>query len=289
MRPRAIAGIVSTLLLFGAGAALPATQQGRFTARVDIVRVDALVTAGGKPVLGLSVGDFDVRDNGVLQQVDLINTEQMPVNAILTLDMSGSVEGDRLAHLRGAGRALLDALGKDDRAALVSFSHVIALGSKLTTDHARVRAALDVAQPSGNTSLIDASYAGLILGESDAGRAMMIAFSDGLDTSSWLTPEQVLDAGRRSDAVVYGVSVPGPIKVTFLRDLTALTGGSLFEIATTKDLGVLFLKVLDEFRHRCLLSYTPRGVSKQGYHRLEVRVKGRDVKVKARPGYLAGG
>jgi VWFA-related protein len=277
------------LVAIAAATALPAAQQGRFSARVDIVRVDALVTAGGKPVRGLGAADFEVRDDGVLQQVDLVNTDEMPVNAILTLDMSGSVEGDRLAHLRAAGRALLNALGKDDRAALVSFSHLIALGSKLTTDHARVRDALDLAQPSGNTSLIDASYAGLILGESDAGRALMIAFSDGVDTASWLTPEQVLDTGRRSDAVVYGVSVTGPVKVTFLRDLAALTGGSLFEIESTKDLGALFLKVLDEFRHRYLLSFTPRGVSKQGYHHLEVGVKGRDVKVKARPGYLAGG
>ena len=129
---------------------------------------------------------------------------------------------------------------------------------------------------------------GLILGESDAGRALMIVFSDGLDTASWLTPEQLLDTGRRSDAVVYGVSVTSPVKVTFLRDLAALTGGSLVEVESTKDLDALFLTVLDEFRQRYLLSFTPRGVSTQGYHRFEVRVKGRDVKVKARPGYLAG-
>ncbi len=203
--------------------------------------------------------------------------------------MSGSVAGDRLTHLRGAGRALLDALRTDDGAALVrKFSHLIALRSKLTTDHNRVRAALDLAQPSGNTSLIDASYAGLILGESDTGRTLMICFSDGVNTASWLSPEQVLDTGRRSNAVVYGVSVTGLVKATFLRDLTTLSGGSLIEIDSTRDLGALFLKVLEEFRHRYLLSYTPRGVSKDGYHRLEVRVKGRDVKVKARPGSLPG-
>jgi VWFA-related protein len=202
--------------------------------------------------------------------------------------MSGSVAGDRLAHLRTAGGALVDALRKGDRAALVSFSHVVALGSRLTSDFNQVREALDHAQPIGNTSLLDASYAGLILSESDAGRALMIAFSDGLDTASWLTSEQVLDTGKRSDVVVYGVSVTGEAKATFLRDLSAVTGGSRIEIASTKDLGAEFLRVLDEFRQRYLLNFSPRGVTKQGYHRLDVRVKGRDVKVKARPGSLAG-
>jgi VWFA-related protein len=166
---------------------------------------------------------------------------------------------------------------------------VVALGSSLTSDFDRVREALDRAQPKGNTSLVDASYAGLVLGESDTGRALMIAFSDGLDTASWLTPDQVLDTGKRSDVVVYGVSMTGEAKATFLRDLSVVTGGSLIKIASTRDLGAEFLRVLEEFRQRYLLNYSPRGVTKQGYHRLEVRVKGRDVRVKARPGYLAGG
>lgn len=280
---------IAVVAAVAAVASLPAAPQTRFTARVDVVRVDALVTAGNIPVPGLHAADFEVRDDGVVQQIDLLDTEQLPVNAILALDMSGSVAGERLAHLRSAGRAVLDALRAGDRAALVSFSHVVALGSGLTGDFDRVRAALDRAQPLGNTSLVDASYAGLVLSESDTGRPLMIEFSDGLDTASWLLPAQVLDTGRRCDTVVYGVSVTGDAKATFLRDLSGLTGGSLIEIASTKNLGAEFLRILDEFRQRYLLSYTPRGVSKEGYHRLDVRVKGREAKVKARPGYLAGG
>ena len=74
----------------------------------------------------------------------------------------------------------------------------------------------------------------------------------------------------------------------FLEELTELTGGASYEVESTKDLGAVFLRVLDEFRQRYLLSYSPQGVSRDGWHRLDVRVKGRKVSVKNRPGYLAG-
>ena len=56
----------------------------------------------------------------------------------------------------------------------------------------------------------------------------------------------------------------------------------------TTNLGATFMSILEEFRHRSLVSYTPRGVSRDGWHRLEVRLKGRRATIKARPGYLAG-
>jgi VWFA-related protein len=86
--------------------------------------------------------------------------------------------------------------------------------------------------------------------------------------------------------VVYGVSVGGG-QPKFLRGLASLTGGRLFEVDQTANLSAIFLEVLQEFRQRYLVSYTPRGVAKDGWHRLEVRVK-RKASVKARSGYLAG-
>jgi hypothetical protein len=86
--------------------------------------------------------------------------------------------------------------------------------------------------------------------------------------------------------VVYGISVMSRVKPEFLREITALTGGRLFEIEKTVNLAATFVSILDEFRHRYLVSYTPSGVVRGGWHKLEVRVKGRRVTVKARPGYL---
>jgi hypothetical protein len=102
-----------------------------------------------------------------------------------------------------------------------------------------------------------------------------------------LTPEVVFETARRTDVVVCGVSV-AQAEDAFLREVAALTGGTLVNLASTADLDQTFVRLLDQFRQRYLLSYSPRGVSKGGWHRLEVRVKGRKAAIKARPGYLAG-
>jgi Ca-activated chloride channel family protein len=273
--------------LITAGSVRAVTQGPTFASKVEAVRVDVLVTEQARPVRDLQAAEFEVFDNGVRQEVDLVSFEQIPLNAILALDMSVSVAGERLDHLRTAARGLLDGLKKEDQAALVTFNHVVFQGSGLTTSLERVRTAIDRAVAPGETSLVDGVYTGMILGESDVGRSLLIVFSDGFDTSSWLSADSVLDTAKRGDVVVYAVAVGTSPKATFLRDLSALTGGTFFRAETTKDLATTFLGILNEFRHRYLVSYSPRDVVKGGWHKLEVRVKRKGVTVKARPGYLA--
>ena len=134
------------------------------------------------------------------------------------------------------------------------------------------------------TSLIDASHAGMVIGESDVGRSLLILFSDGVDTSSWLTADSVLETARRGEVVVYSVDI-GERLLSFTRDLTEATAGRGIAIESTKDLSATFTRILEEFRMRYLISYSPQGVGAAGWHRLEVRVKRRGVTVKARPGY----
>jgi Ca-activated chloride channel homolog len=259
-----------------------------FSAGVEAVRVDVRVTEGGGPVRGLQPSDFEITDNGVPQHVDFASFEQIPLNVVLALDMSDSVTGPRLGHLQAAARALLDGLKPADQAALVTFSHLVSVRQRLSGERERLRKALDRPEGTGDTALVDAAFTGIMLGESDVGRALLIIFSDGLETMSWLTPAAVLETARRAEVVTYGVSVGGGKTDPFLEELTELTGGALYQAESSKDLGAVFLRVLDEFRGRYLLSYSPQGVSRDGWHRLEVRVKGRRHAVKARPGYLAG-
>ena len=282
-----VRGLVAVALL--SGTAGVAAQDAVFSTKVEAVRVDVLVTDRdqGRPVLGLGPGDFDILDNGVPQQVDLVSFEQIPLNVVLALDMSDSVTGERLERLRTASAGLLGALATDDQAGLVTFTERVVLGSGLTKDLAAIRRAMQPIAGAGDTGIVDAAYASIMLGESDVGRGLLIVFSDGVDTSSWLTPDMVLDTARRSDVVVYAVSAQSRMRPEFLRDLTSATGGRLYEVEKTENLEAVFLSVLEEFRQRYLVSYTPRGVEKDGWHRLDVRVK-RRATVKARPGYLAG-
>ncbi len=278
------------------GGALPlllvsATAQAQtptFSASVETVRVDVLVTEGGRPLLGLQAEDFEILDDGVAQTVDLVAFQRLPLNVVLALDTSGSVSGERLEALRAASRAVVDDLKPDDKAALLTFSSALSVRTNLTGNAERVRSALDEAPDSLDTALVDATYTALVLAESKVGRALVIVLSDGADTASFLTPRSVLDTARRSDVVVFGVSVTGSGRTSFLREVCSQTGGRVVKAGSTVGIRGTFLRVLEEFRQRYLLSYVPQGVRSGGWHKLTVRVRSRRARVEARPGYLAG-
>jgi VWFA-related protein len=312
----AVVLIAASLGLSAAGLRAPAVAGGpsdgqapTFSARTEAVRIDALVTENGRPVLGLQPGDFQVRDNGVPQQVDLVSFDRVPLTVIFTFDVSESVEGQRLADLRQAAQSVLNGLKVEDQAALVTFSAIVVRACEATVEHGRVGAALERLKTGGGTALVDAVYAGMTLGAADTSRAVMIVFSDGLDIVSWLAPEPVIRAARRSDVVVYAVTTggkgPRPSQERaraeyedgmkrvldswrFLKEVADVTGGTVFDLDSTRDLAGVFGRILAEFRQRYLVSYAPRGVSRDGWHNVEVTIRGRrSATVKARSGYQA--
>jgi Ca-activated chloride channel family protein len=267
-----------------------AAQAPTFSSRIEAVRIDALVTdSRGQPIPGLAADDFEVIDNGVPQRVDLVIAQQVPLNVVLALDSSGSVAGEEAAQLRSAGHAIIDNLKPDDKAALVTFNSAVSVRASLTSNLVRVRSALnDEEGGAGETSVVDATYAALVLAEEGAARGLVILFTDGDDTSSVLTGASVLESARHADAVIYPVFAGKSEPPRFLNDLCKATGGRVLKVVSTSKLREAFLMILEEFRHRYLLSYVPRGVAKDGWHPLTVRVKNRRAVVNARPGYLGG-
>ena len=268
------------------------------------VRVDVLVTKGQQLVRGLDAGDFELRDNGVVQSVSEIEIERIPLNLILVFDTSTSVAGERMRFLLQAGGALLDELRSQDRAALMSFASRVRLLAPLTPSRQQIRAALSALEAKGATSLRDAAFAGLALREDDPGRTLVLIFSDGDDTSSWLKMSDVLESAKRTDAVVYAVALAERRDVTsslfnrtgevmvqhagkFLDSLTEESGGRVIFANSNSDLRATFTQALSEFRDRYVLSYSPTGVSSTGWHRLEVKLKNKTGKVTARRGYFA--
>ena len=306
-RPRTlVVAILGVVVLAGAA---PAAGQ-TFRTGVDAVAVDVLVTRGRNAVAGLTAEDFTVLDNGVRQDVAAVFVEEVPVTLLLVLDTSGSVRGAPLRHLLAAAEAAGEALRPGDRVGLVTFSDKLRLAVEPPAPPADLPAALGRVRAGGATALYDATFAALALRDRTVGRTVALVFSDGYDTASWLEPPAVLDAARRSDVVVYGVrhdrlaqegwqqregrrlvsrwfaDDPHLFRQEYLPQLAADTGGSVYVAADLERLREVFERVVDEFRSRYLLTYTPTGVEAGGWHELEVRVRGRGRRVQARRGYL---
>jgi VWFA-related protein len=292
-------------------ATIGAWPHQKFRVGVDAVRVDVLVTDGNRPIAGLAAADFEVRDNGVLQRIDAITIEDVPLSLMLVLDTSVSVRGEPLTHLKQAALAVLQTLTPSDRSSLLTFSSELTR-TAWTNDHTRIQHAIVGAEAGGATSLHDAAYAALTARDTQSARALALVFSDGDDTASWLPGQLVIDAAGRTDAVVYAVGLPskepslpgyrvdfssglpdartdlqGPlVRASFLEALTRETGGKYFTAERHERLRQTFIQIVNEFRSRYLLTYTPHRVESSGWHRLDVRIKGRNATVTARRGYL---
>jgi VWFA-related protein len=282
----------------------PAAAQQLFRSGVDVVRVDTLVTDGRRPLAGLKARDFEIRDNGKLQAIDSVVVEQVPLSITLVLDTSASVAGGKMTHLAAAADAVLTRLRASDRAALVTFSHRVWLRAPLTSRLEQIRAVLATIQAQGGTSLYDAVYAGLALSDTRDFRPLVMVFSDGLDNASWLGGDLVERAAQRADAVVYGVAVGAreirefrdgrlvrvrheylPGQTVFLDTIASATGGRVVEAESMDNLPKAFGVILQEFRTRYLITYSPRGVDTPGWHTIDVKVKARRAEVRARRGY----
>lgn len=287
---------------------LASQAQPPFRSGVDAVRVDVLVTDRNRPVAGLTAADFVLLDNGVPQELHDVSIEDVPFSMMLALDVSDSVT-DGLEHLRSAAQAAVDALQPADRAALLTFSELVDVAVPWTARTADLANALASIKTGGGTSLYDGTYAALTLRDLQPGRrALLLIFSDGADTTSWLPDSVVAAAARRTDVVVYAVAlrdepvVPSRVMFRsgielmpglrsartpheFLNEIAEITGGTIYQAERRAMLRERFAAIVREFRSRYILIYTPRSVASDGWHRIDVRLKDRRGQVRARRGY----
>jgi VWFA-related protein len=258
----------------------------KFSSKTLGVRVDVLVTDGHGPVAGLTARDFELRDSGVVQRVEVVAAADVPINAILALDTSASITGKRRSDLISAGDALIDGLKPLDRAGLTTFSHAVTPMIPLTSDLDAVRSALRAIEPRGQTSVLDGVYVALTSTLDPSGRFLIVVCTDGADTSSWLQPSEVLDATKRANGVIYAVTASDAKRSSALKELSDATGGQVLPVKSSAELRAAFQRILTEFRSRYVLAYSPEGVPAGGFHRLEISVPRRHLIVKARSGYI---
>jgi VWFA-related protein len=274
----ALAAVAGLVAVNAAARPQPAT----FRARVDAVRVDVDVRRGNTPVAGLQASDFEVLDNSIRQRVELVSPTALPLNVVLALDGSTSLDARERRHLVAAGNRVIDALRPTETAVLLTFSDRVSIQSTFTDDWARLRELLGSEMPGGDTAVHDAAHTAMVLASSAPGRPMVILFSDGDDTASILTEDSVLDTAKRTGAVVCVVTLGTESRV--LPRLAELTGGVYVKESSLDRVAARFAEILENFRHRYMISFYPTGVASDGWHTLKVRVKG-GGDVRARSGY----
>ena len=280
----------------------------RFRSGVEVVTVDALVTRRGRAVSNLAANDFELRDNGIVQEIDSVTIDDAPVSMLLALDTSNSVQGPTLDHLKRAALDAVDSLTKDDRAAIMTFSDAVTLRADWAAASTATRTAIAGAAAGGSTSLYDAAYAALTLRDSLPGRrSFVLLFSDGGDNSSWLPARALLERARRSDAIVYVVTRRPPrpdVRLEYrsgielwpgdgafpsgrptMETLADVTGGQLFVADRADQLRTAFSAAVTQFRSRYLLRYRPHGVDAAGWHTIDLKLKKGEAIITARRGY----
>lgn len=290
--------------------ARPQVQKDRpvFRVSTEAVQVDVFVGENERAVQGLVASDFELYDDGELRKVDSMTLAEVPLNVVLVLDTSESVKGETIAHLHRAASGFLDELSPDDRAGLLTFSHHLSLRSGLTSDVPPLEQSLEEVEAAGGTAWHDALFAVLELLETVRERPMVLLFTDGADTYSWLSDEQVKALVSRSNAVIYAITRDDRAPVTplgtaraqeffrqdyrqrirrigLLRDVTRESGGRLIETTSFDQLQEIFLALLAEMKTRYILTFTPPAPVRSGWHALEVKVKRKGVDVRARRGY----
>jgi VWFA-related protein len=276
-------------------AALPGRAQTPpvFRAEVSYVYVDVFVSDGGRSVAGLRTSDFELRDDGVAQEVELLSSDARPMKAMLVFDTSSSLVGEKLQALRRSGEAFLDGLRPANEVSLVTFSEEIARATAPSVDKDPVRRALGGLSPAGATSVFDALFAGLVLAD-PAGRSLVVLFTDGEDNSSILGERPLQAAAERANALVHVVvyrdtGLVSPDQETeqarALRQIARASGGRFWDPDSPKDLRDAFAAIAAQMSERYVLRYAPQGITRPGWHKLDIRLRNAKGSVSARQGY----
>lgn len=270
--------------------------------RVDVrlVRVLTTVRDSAGALLGtLEKGDFTVLDNGAPQEISVFErrTEQ-PLSVALLVDTSGSTATNLKYETESVTRFLktLFAEGNpEDSVALYSFNYQVTKQTDFVHNAGKLESRLRSLHGEAGTALYDAIY--LAAGELDRrkGRRVMLIVTDGGDTFSSKQYRDALEAAQISDSVIYPVLVI-PIEASVGRNtggehaLTTLargTGGRVFAPTLGATLDAAFADILKELRTQYLLGYYPHEtpLTKDRFHRLEIRVNRPGLQVIARNGY----
>lgn len=292
-------------------AALPASGPGQvlsFSVKSDLVVFSATAVDGkGRPVTNLRREDFRVYDEGRARALAHFHGGLgLPARILVLFDASGSMGGlDRVANARQAAAQLLHALSPEDEVAVAGFDSRYWGVVAFTRDRASVSRGLDSITPFGSTALHDAlDKAARDIASHGEGRRAVVVLTDGVDTSSQKTADEVIARSRALDVPIYAVSVVSPLddpgSPSFLGKKDAgeataasetlaryaeLSGGAAFRVSNVAGLRIAADRIASELKHQYRLGWDPSSGPAR-FRRVVVSTTRKGVTVRTRSGYL---
>jgi len=303
---RRLAGTPSLLALLTLGLTSHVWAQGGvFKSTVEVVPLTVTVTdAKGKYLKNLVETDFAVLEEGVPQSLAFFANEPVPIDLALAIDASASM-APQLPIVRRAASAMVDSLRGGDRATVITINNAVGVALPLTMDGSRLDAAIRDLSASGATALYDGVY--VVLKElerarmAEIRRRVLVLLSDGLDTSSRLSADDMLALARRAGVGIYVIAIPTSSSSDFQRnrrDASALqaeytmralsrdTGARSFFPKRVEELPAIYREISHELANQYELGYLPsRSGTRGGFKRVTVRVE--NAVARTRTGYYA--
>ena len=256
-------------------------------------------------VRGLSAGDFAIFEDGVRQDVTFFATSDVPLDLVLLLDTSASMN-EKMKTVQEAALGFLRTLRGQDRGAVVAFNDGVQVLQALTADFASLERAVQSTQARGATALNNAIYVALKeFGRSarqagEVRRQAIAVLSDGDDTCSLISFDDVLGEAKKSGVGIYTVSLRSKSGASHqqgifstalysMKTLAQETGAQAFFPAAIGDLTGVYAKIADELDHQYALGYSPKNGRADGrFRRVIVQVVARpELRLRARTGYFA--
>lgn len=261
---------------------------------VNIVELPVQVTdAGGVPIPGLTEKNFSIFENGQPKQVAAFNyAANLPLSVGVLLDHSRSME-KRIGEAKTAASEFFRSIIKvNDRGFIAGFSAEPGRSAPFVGDpgalEAQVSAIPDVG---GSTALYDAIVTGLYRFRNIQGRKALIVITDGDDTSSRLSYDDMLVYARSARVPLYFIGIGfgfgsfgGP---QTMKNLAAETGGVMYLIRNVSQLGETYKQLEADLRSQYLLTYRTESTKKDtAYRTIEVKVDRPDAKVRTIRGFI---
>jgi Ca-activated chloride channel homolog len=274
---------------------------------VNLVLVDATVkNKSGQIMANLKKDDFELREDGVVQNIQIFSRDEIPLNVALVLDLSDSI-GPFLGPLRDAATTALAALKPEDQVALFTFSTEAELRVPFTNDKNAIAQQISTFHSGGATNINDGIFVAAknFLGTPPKGRRIIILISDdvGTDAGGQGTHDIVTES-IAADAVLYNLKIPGynpPATrlaasmipgLVDIRKVMDQTGGEIFDVQDIAHLDAVFRELIVRIKTRYTLGYYTQATAAAGKpHKLDLRLapsfgkKGRDYLILAKNGF----